>query len=164
MPNWCEGNLKIRGKKKDLISFFEHEIVIVKFDEILSSPEQIPIKFVNDDMECVFSFSEKNFLSDLYLKKSYRFFIENDVIEFWHDGEESICYVTLDIKQAWDIDVQKILIKHSEKYNVDFNIFACDKGMEFERYVTVISGELVRDEERKYEDFSFEAINPRLGG
>ena len=28
MPNWCEGYLKIRGKKKDLINFIENEIVL----------------------------------------------------------------------------------------------------------------------------------------
>lgn len=27
MPNWCEGYLKIRGKKKDLINFIENELI-----------------------------------------------------------------------------------------------------------------------------------------
>lgn len=30
MANWCEGYLKIRGKKKDLINFIENEFVIAK--------------------------------------------------------------------------------------------------------------------------------------
>ena len=36
--------------------------------------------------------------------------------------------------------------------------------MEFEQYITVINGELVKNEEREYNDFQFEAINPELGG
>ena len=36
--------------------------------------------------------------------------------------------------------------------------------MEFEQYITVINGELVKNEEKEYNDFHFEAINPSLGG
>lgn len=36
--------------------------------------------------------------------------------------------------------------------------------MEFEQYITVVDGKLVRDEEKVYDDFNFEAINPELGG
>lgn len=36
--------------------------------------------------------------------------------------------------------------------------------MEFEQYITVVNGELVKNEAREYTDFQFEAINPELGG
>jgi hypothetical protein len=36
--------------------------------------------------------------------------------------------------------------------------------MEFEQYITVVEGELIKNEEREYTDFYFEAINPSLGG
>ena len=44
------------------------------------------------------------------------------------------------------------------------DIYASESGMEFEQYITVINGELIKNEEREYTDFQFEAINPELGG
>ena len=41
MPNWCEGYLKIRGKKKDLINFIENEFVIAKSESVISGIEYI---------------------------------------------------------------------------------------------------------------------------
>lgn len=29
MPNWCEGYLKIRGKKEDIVNFVENEISLL---------------------------------------------------------------------------------------------------------------------------------------
>lgn len=29
MPNWCEGQLKIRGNREDIMSFLENELVSV---------------------------------------------------------------------------------------------------------------------------------------
>lgn len=31
MPNWCEGKLKIRGKKDDILNFFENGTLIVEY-------------------------------------------------------------------------------------------------------------------------------------
>ena len=36
--------------------------------------------------------------------------------------------------------------------------------MEFEQYITVVEGKLIKNEEREYTDFQFEAINPELRG
>ena len=38
MPNWCEGYLKIRGKKKDLKNFIENEIKLLKLKSIILEP------------------------------------------------------------------------------------------------------------------------------
>ena len=35
MPNWCEGYLKIRGKKEDIVNFIENEIKLLKLKSIL---------------------------------------------------------------------------------------------------------------------------------
>lgn len=72
--------------------------------------------------------------------------------------------MTLWIEQAWAIIVQQLLVEHSQKYSLDFNLYASESGMEFEQYLTIIDGRLVRYEEKKYNDFNFEAINPSLGG
>lgn len=163
MPNWCEGYLKIRGKKKDLKNFIENEIRLVKLKSILSGPEYIDIKMIDDSMECSFKYN-KSYSEFLHLKNSRRFFIESEEISIFSVYDDTDCYLTLEVKQAWGIDVQELLVEHSKNHHVDFNIYASESGMEFEQYITVIDGELVKDEEKEYNDFHFEAINPSLGG
>lgn len=163
MPNWCEGYLKIRGKKKDLINFIENEIVLIKQESIVSEPELVDIKMQDDGIDCSFKYN-KSCKEFLYLKNTRRFFVESEEISFYYEDEDEICYLTLNIKQAWGIDIQILLVEHSKKYSVDFNIFASEYGMEFEQYITVVGGKLLRNEEKEYQDFLFEAINPDLGG
>ena len=166
MPNWCEGYLKVRGKKKDIINYIENEIVLIKQESIISEPQYIDIKMQDDGVECFFKYN-KSFTEFLYLKNTRRFFVESEEISFYYDGyedEDEICYLTLDIKQAWSIEIQTLLVEHSKKYSVDFNIFASDCGIEFEQYITVVDGKLLKNEEKIYTDFRFEAINPDLGG
>ncbi len=162
MPNWCEGYLKIRGKKEDIVNFVENEIRLVKSKDIFSEPEYLEIKMIKDSYE--YRFEHKNsFKEYLRLKNARRFFVESEEISFYYH-EDEVCYLTLEIKQAWCIDVQELLVEHSKNYHVDFNIYASESGMEFEQYITVVNGELVKNEEKVYIDFWFEAINPELGG
>lgn len=32
MPNWCEGNVRFRGKQKDIKRFLMNEIIACKYD------------------------------------------------------------------------------------------------------------------------------------
>ena len=162
MPNWCEGYLKIRGKKEGIVNFVENEIRLVKTENIFSEPEYLEIKLIDDLGQYSFN-HKKSFREYLHLKNTRRFFVESEEISFYH-FEDEVCYLTLEIKQTWAIDIQELLVEHSKKYHVDFNIYASEMGMEFEQYITVVNGKLVRNEERTYTDFQFEAINPKLGG
>lgn len=100
-----------------------------------------------------------------YLNNSTRCFIEQNYIEIYNydDTGEDDTYVTLKFKQAWDVE-EDLFEKLSDKYNIDFNIYASERGMEFERYITIIKGKFTRLETKKYDDFYFEAINPEIGG
>ena len=145
MANWCEGYLKIRGKKKDLINFIENEFVIAKSESVISEIEYIDVKMEDNGLgECRFE-HESSHLKKIKLK-------------------DAICHITLWIEQAWAVIVQPLLVEHSQKYSLDFNLYASENGMKFEQYITVIDGRLVRYEEKIYNDFNFEAINPSLGG
>ena len=163
MPNWCEGNIKIRGKKKDVISFLENEILRVKLTKVPEEPKTENIKMKFNGFSYVYEL--ENNKDVLYLKDSTRCFIEQSIIEIYlySDTNKSPSYVTLNIKQAWGIE-ENLFEKLSDKYNLDFNIYASEKGMEFEQYITIIDGEITKNETKKYDDFYFEAINPELGG
>lgn len=164
MPNWCKGVIKVRGKKEDVISFLENEILKMDYVGLFESPKSENIKMEYDGYEYSYKLSddEKEYF---YLNNSTRCFIEQNEIEIYNysDSDEKETYVTLEFKQAWDVE-ENLFEKLSEKYNIDFNIYASERGMEFERYITLINGEFTRLETKEYDDFYFEAINPEIGG
>ena len=159
MPNWCSGWMKIRGKKQDILDFFKNEVAICTYDKTYSLTTSEAI-FENDEYEYILK-QEKN--QKLYLRNSRRFFFLDKEITFYNN-EPEICYLNLEIQQAWYIDVKELLTSHSKKYNIDFNIYASERGMEFEQYITIVDGKVIRYDEIEYDDFQFEAINPSLGG
>lgn len=161
MPNWCSGWMKIRGKKQDILDFFKNEVAICTYGKNYSLTTSEAV-FEKDEYEFAYSLKKaKN--QKWYLRNSYRFFFEDKEIYF-EDDEQEIFYLNLEIQQAWRIDVSELLIGHSKKYNLDFNIYASERGMEFEQYITIVDGKVIRDDVIKYDDFEFEAINPSLGG
>lgn len=161
MPNWCSGWMKIRGKKQDILDFFKNEVAICTYGKNYSLTTSEAV-FEKDEYEFAYSLKKvKN--QKWYLRNSYRFFFEDKEIYF-EDDEQEIFYLNLEIQQAWGIDEQELLIDHSKNYNLDFNIYASERGMQFEQYITIIDGKVIRDDTIKYDDFEFEAINPSLGG
>lgn len=161
MPNWCSGWMKIRGKKQDILDFFKNEVAIFTYEKVFNRTTSDAV-FENDEYKFAYSLKKlKN--QEWYLRNSHRFFFEDKEIYF-EDDEEEIFYLNLEIKQAWCIDVNELLISHSKKYNLDFNIYASERGMEFEQYITIVDGKVIRDDTIEYDDFEFEAINPSLGG
>ena len=68
MPNWCEGYLKIRGKKEDIVNFVENEIRLLKSKDIFSEPEYLEIKMIKISFKNFrdFNFSGKDNLSELF--------------------------------------------------------------------------------------------------
>lgn len=161
MPNWCSGFMKIRGRKQDILDFFKNEVAIFTYEKFFSRTTSEAV-FENDEYKFAYSLKKaKN--QEWYLRNSHRFFFEDKEIYF-EDDEQEIFYLNLEIKQAWCIDVNELLISHSKKYNLDFNIYASECGMEFEQYITIIDGKVIRDDVIEYDDFEFEAINPSLGG
>ena len=159
MPNWCSGWMKIRGKKQDILDFFKNEVSIFTVTD----------NFTQIRSEAVFEEKYDEYIikkmknQTVYLNNSYRFFFEDDELVFYDYGGDC-SYINLEIQQAWAIDVHELLISHSKKYNLDFNIYASERGMEFEQYITIVDGKIIRDDVIKYDDFEFEAINPSLRG
>lgn len=163
MPNWCEGYLKIRGKKEDLINFIENEILLMNYiDADNIEEENIELGFY--DFEYFFGY-DKSERQYLYLKNSRKLFIENESISFQcYELENTLHYLTLHIRRAWSAMNEKMLIEDSKKYHLDFNLYANERNMEVEEYLIVIDGKVAKKEKRSFDDFYFEAINPELGG
>ena len=161
MPNWCRGFMKIRGRKQDILDFFKNEVTIFTYDKTYSRITSEAV-FENDEKNLQYILKQA-INQDLYLRNSRRFFFLDKEITFYNNEQEN-CYLNLEIQQAWHIDIGELLTSHSKKYNLDFNIYASECGMEFEQYITIVDGKVIRNEANGYDDFAFEAINPSLGG
>lgn len=80
---------------------------------------------------------------------------------FFNNGDKSICVV--EFKAAWAIDPVPYL-KLAKKYNVDIRLYGFERGMEFNQEVIIENGEIVKDEEIKFDDYDWECVMPHLGG
>ena len=153
--------MKIRGRKQDILDFFKNEVTIFTYDKTYSRITSEAV-FENDEKNLQYILKQA-INQDLYLRNSRRFFFLDKEITFYNNEQEN-CYLNLEIQQAWHIDIGELLTSHSKKYNLDFNIYASECGMEFEQYITIVDGKVIRNEANGYDDFAFEAINPSLGG
>lgn len=163
MPNWCEGTLKIRGKRKQIIDFINNTLVKVNWNlDEEEERKELPINIVPDE------YGEINIETEtkehyLYFKGSRRLF-PTSTIDIWLDDEEEeqqVKYLT--VKQAWDIDVD-FLKKLSDENNVDLRIVGYECGMQFSHEIEIVKGNVIRDKEIKYNNWYWEVDDPSMGG
>lgn len=151
MPNWCEGALRIRGKKENIIRFMLEglEPVDVFGDEIAN------MEIDNDYIipECC----------QCWIKGTRRGFVEFDefYLDNYKDGE--VISVALDAKFAWGIDAKE-LQKACKKYSVDMRIYAFERGMAFNQIIEIIDGKVTKNEELRFDDYIWDCICPKMGG
>lgn len=69
----------------------------------------------------------------------------------------------IDFKAAWGIDAETLRVV-SEKFNIDFKIYAFECGMEFNQDIEIIKGKIIKDKQIKFNDYTWECINPTIGG
>ena len=94
------------------------------------------------------------------MKNTERFYILTDELLI----DKTVNVNELRVRQAWNIKCVDILVESSKKYNIDFNLLATESTSKFEWFITIVEGNLIRNEKKTYDDFYFEAINPELGG
>lgn len=166
MPNWSEGVLKVRGAKEDIENFIKNGIDYNDYRYKLENgelqsipvPRECPIEIDEDEI------TVKNTM-DLYIKGTRRMFVNSkDIYTYYRKAEAKGKYIVyLDVRQAWGV-IAENLQELSKKWNVDFKIFATEQGMEFCQDVEVVNGEIIADNEIKFDDFQWEAPDPRQGG
>lgn len=161
MPNWCEGVLKVRGKKKDLIKFLKNGIERLNYGkgenyEIVKIP--LNLKIDKDYEEYMLPKSE----GCLHIKDTRRCFL--DCVEWYlEDDDEDVMIQYIDIKQAWRLEVEQFA-KISRKYHIDFRIKGYECGGQFSQEFEILNGNITFYEEKEYEDYYWEVDDPRLGG
>ncbi len=164
MPNWCEGNLKIRGKRENIIKFLKEGTCLM---EGFWEPKRIEPKIeINDYGEIkIKNIDKEKTRNVLYIKETTRHFIdpiENGIFIYNEDEEEEIICLE-NFKAAWSIDTERLRII-SEKYNIDIKTYGFERGMEFNQDIEIIKGKIIKDKTIKFKDYIWECIEPELGG
>lgn len=103
-------------------------------------------------------------VTSLYIKETRRHFLKPD-FEYitTYNVEEKEPIVVIHLEAAWAIDAES-LSEISEKYNIDFKIYAFEMGCEFNQDIEIIKGQIIKNEEITFDDYAWECIDPIMGG
>lgn len=163
MPNWCTGDLKIRGKYKDIKEFISKELIALGGDIFNRKYEEVIIE--EDEYELSVSTGNQG----LWFRNAYRSYFEsgfNIYIDCDNEEEREDMLITAnlgELRTAWGTDTNA-LTKISKQYNLDFKIYAYERGMEFNIDFEVRKGEVIKNDEIKFDNYIWECTNPEIGG
>lgn len=166
MPNWCEGNIRLRGSKEAIKKFLENEILFTVTENALSS-KTLPavVTDVYGDLQVSRGQTEKGASWDaFYIKDTRRNFIDGTSFEVYVDDEDEHQVVCIDgFKAAWGVDPSPYVEK-AKKHGIDIRIVGFERGMQFMQVVEIVNGELVAYEEKQFGDWYWECPMPNMGG
>lgn len=163
MPNWCEGTLKVRGKFENVKRFCKEvfEVWDTKFD-----PKKGFLEVKNKEAITIETDTEDEFWMRIektaYIKGTHRNFIESNDIELYPRKKKD-AIAAMEFKAAWGIAPEPY-IKLSQEYGVDIRIYGFERGMEFNQELIVENGNLIKNKEITYSDYTWECPMPLLGG
>lgn len=146
MPNWCEGTLKIRGTVKQIMLFAIHAFETADIRVGDCSDTYINILFNND----------------AWVKGTHRAFCNGEICFGVNDANQKVA-VALEFRQAWNVKAEPFL-ELARKANVDIKIYAFERGLQFNRDIEIINGELIKNETIEFDDYDWDCICPLLGG
>ena len=150
MPNWCEGWVKFRGSKENLINFITNEFNGAEPEMCFSDLEpNIPERLV--------------FLNSLERSCMYSGDVEDANYPIMFD-DKGIGIFTAKIRHAWIVRGQGYE-ELAKKYNIDIKGKCYEKGMEFiEDFEVNNKGEVVFYKSYNLDDYYWECECPTLGG
>ena len=145
MPNWCVGDLKIRGESADITHFLTECIVGCECD--IDELGTLEIKNIRGQA----------------IKGARRVFCDNpnEIIEGYE--LEGGYIVDLPISAAWVLSPPE-MIELSKNFNVDFRFYGFEWGQEFNQELEIIKGVLTLDKCIEFKNYIWECPKPYLGG
>ena len=169
MPNWCEGNIRFRGKCKDIKRFLMNEIVVCSYERKGDMCETVERKPEIDDKGYELTITKPDH-AWFYIKTTHRNFFETDVLEIWlyDEEEEKETVICVDnFRAAWSFDKCDAWKDFAKEYNMDVRMVGFERGMEFSQIKTIYRDGKVKDEIKEYtdwEDWMWNATLPNNGG
>lgn len=168
MPNWCEGNIRLRGNSATIKDFLRNEFVCTGYrkfpDGLESQPMVIEETSYGEVTLKVPQNMENTAFCSIHIKGTRRNFIDQNEIYVYLDEEDECNVIVIDnFKAAWGVDSAPYLEK-AKKYGIDIRIVGVECGMEFVQDIEIVGGEIVKDHEIKYDDWMWECPMPNMGG
>lgn len=166
MPNWAEGNIRLRGTPDQIVEFLQNELLYVgtghDFETVEVAPdvhwgEFLDVRLPKEAKE------QAKFTGCLYVKGTRRNFIDGISGKYLPKTKEQFILCLNNFRAAWYVNAEPYVEK-SKKYGIDIRIVVNEMGMEFGQRIEIIKGELVMDEERKYQNWWWDADFPEMGG
>lgn len=153
--------MKVRGTSDSLTRFFK--------EGVFHYDDKKPLTFIYDEAD-ILDYVKTKDSGYLSIKGVTRNTIEplNNYGEIYFTGakqRENTRIGYFRFETAWGIRTSE-LVEVSKKYGIDIRIHAFEQGMEFEQFIEVHSGNLVKDEEIGFDDrdWAWESVNPNWGG
>lgn len=169
MPNWCDGNIRVRGTYDKIVKFFSENLMALK----RSGPprfeiDDIAVK-IRKDGDYYTSIEKpdgEGFEEEFWFKDSRRQFIRVVNVELIDCGEDYLQEITCCVDGfhgAWCIDLD-YYGPLAVEYGVDIKIIGFDKGMEFMEIAEFYRDGRVSEKTERFSDWDWECIRPNLGG
>lgn len=146
MPNWCEGVMKLRGTKDNILKFLK---------------EGFKPYYKNSAIEIDEFGEEVNIINVNYIENTCRAFVDEQYFYIIEDEDPTIASIKM--RQAWDFSAGDFMAI-SEKYGLDIRLFGWERGMQFSREVEIIKGKVTKDETKIYDNWDWEVPFSDLGG
>lgn len=182
MPNWCEGTLRVRGPLKNLKRFVLGSLANVYFEmkrneggAVVPTEREVPVRIEEYGGKgmCGFSidaartgagvFGEPRVSEGIWIRGTRRHFIEDSCMEVCAGTWDDVATFCARFKAAWGISAEQ-LQSLCKRYSVDMRIYAFEQGMEFNRDIEIIGGEITKNLEIEFDDYDWECICPKMGG
>lgn len=164
MPNWCEGTIKMRGKRDNILAFFRKGINVYKHnfddpDNLIVEGRELWYKETEFGSDIEIEIKE-----DCYIEGTRRAFLEAQTVDLYGEETET---VTLNAKQAWSFLVDQF-VSIAKEFNIDIRGYGIECGMEFCQEFEIVTkdGETTTtiDEVIQYDDWEWECPFPHMGG
>lgn len=166
MPNWCEGNIRVRGTYIKIVKFFRENLKALKYDK-KGTIQDIPVTVREDsDYYTVIRKPDDDCQDEFWINGTNRQFINAKEIELIDDSDDEFQEIVICIdgfKGAWSIDLEHFG-PMAEKYGVDIKIFGFERGIQFAELAEFRRDGTVYEKTVRYNDWDWECPCPNLGG
>lgn len=170
MPNWCEGNIRLRGTGNAILEFLKNELKIVGYAGGSLNHAECDAEIVDDEYETTVKIPEMArcwYCIGFYINNTNRNFIETKSIDVDLGDEEERAEIQTvcidDFKAAWGIDSAPYVEK-AKKYGLDIKIVGFEKGMQFAQVIEIVGGKILKEQEVKFDNWDWECLMPNMGG
>lgn len=116
MPNWCAGNIRLRGKRSTIKEFLTNELETVFHRRCVLDVQTAPIIIEDDGYEITIkrNVEDEGFFPSIYIKGTRRNFIRSENIDVYFNGKDDEQIQTIcidDVEAAWGFEAAPYLEK-----------------------------------------------------